>query len=74
MHVEPQLMSPVWQESWQAPFEQTCPAMQALPTSGPAQAPVAPQYCRLLVGSTHVPPQLTSPCWHDKEQAPLEHT
>jgi hypothetical protein len=61
MHVEPQLMNPAWQDSWQTPFEHTCPELQTAPMSAPAQAPLAPQYCRLLVGSMHVPPQFTRP-------------
>ena len=74
MHVELQLRSPFWQESWQTPFEHTCPALQTVPAAGPAQVPVAPQCSRLFTGSTHAPPQLTSPCWHDKEHTPLEQT
>ena len=30
-HVPPQLLRPVWHESWQVPFEQTWPDSHAVP-------------------------------------------
>jgi hypothetical protein len=41
----------------------------------PALHPVvAPQKFRLVWGSTHVPPQLTRPVWHESEQLPVLQT
>jgi hypothetical protein len=48
--------------------------MQALPSLAPVQLPNAPQKVRLVSGLTQVPPQFTSPAWHESEQTPALHT
>jgi hypothetical protein len=74
MHVPPQLTRPLWHDSEHTPPSQTSPAAQAVPELAPAQSSLAPQYCSLLSGSMHVPPQLMRPLWHVKEHTPPLHT
>ena len=45
-----------------------------MPAFAPLQSPLAPQYCRLVCGSVHAPPQVTCPAAHDTAHTPLVHT
>jgi hypothetical protein len=56
------------------PPEQTSPIGQVAPTFGPKQSVEAPQWRGFVLGSVHVPPQLTRPAPHVVWHAPLEHT
>jgi hypothetical protein len=59
------------------PLLQTSPLAHAVPADPNPPTPqpgVAPQCTRSLVGSTHVPLQLTSDPGHDTEQVPPLHT
>jgi hypothetical protein len=71
-HFPPQSMRPDWQERAQVPPLQTSPEAQTDPDVGPEQLPEAPQKARSESGSTHLPPQSTSPAWQDNWQAPPE--
>ena len=46
---------------------------QAAPAEAPVQAPLAPQYAGSMSGSTHLPPQFTSPAWQVSLQVPALH-
>jgi len=72
--VPPQFTRPAWQETWQAPPLQTCPDAHVVPADAPLQVPVAPQNPRSVCGSTHLPPQSTSPVWQESWQVPALHT
>ena len=41
--VPPQFTRPAWQETWQVPALQTCPAPQTVPALAPLHVPLAPQ-------------------------------
>ena len=43
---------------------QILPPGHEVPALAPWQLPDAPQYALLVNGSTHLPAQSTSPCWH----------
>ena len=49
-------------------------ALKVWPAVCPLHAPDAPQNWLLVFGSTHVPLQLTSPCWQESWQVPPLHT
>jgi hypothetical protein len=59
MHVPAQSIWLPGQETWQEPLLQTYPFVHAAPALPPPvpQRPLAPQYERLVSGSTQVPPQ-----------------
>jgi len=62
---------------WHAESTHVDPAghvVPAVPTPSVAHPAVAPQYCPLVVGSMHEPPQLTSVPRHDVVQEPSEQT
>jgi hypothetical protein len=56
------------------PFEQMLPAAHTSPLVGPVHSPDAPQKPRSVSGSTHLPPQFTSPAWQVSAQLQFEHT
>jgi hypothetical protein len=74
--VPPQLTSPAWQVNAHLPALHTWPAPQTLPAPPPPlpQPGVAPQKRRLVLGSTHVPVQLTNPVSQESEHSPALHT
>jgi hypothetical protein len=60
-HTPPQLISPAGHDTLHAPLLHTWPDAHTAPPLAPMHAPLAPQNCRLVVGSTQVPLQSTSP-------------
>ena len=70
MHFPPQAYSLDGQLVVHVPPEHTCPDEQTVPSFVPAQSPEAPQKVRSAAGSMHLPPQSTSPVWHDRTHWP----
>jgi hypothetical protein len=60
-HAPAQLISPAGHDTLHTPLVHTWPDGHTMPPLAPWQAPVAPQNNRLVVGSTQVPLQSTSP-------------
>jgi hypothetical protein len=58
----------------QVPATQSWPWVQETPACPAEQSPEAPQWPRSVLGSTHWPLQLSSPCWQVRPHLAAEQT